>query len=99
MATKHSYEKETSKKNILRSWFDVFMDIFKQIKVTNAPWYGKLFGFIIWPLIVLYMFIVSLIQLILYPIFYVITVIMLDDELANVMKYHVKKVWSKEYWI
>lgn len=71
---------------------------FSMIKNSKVSWFTKTMAFIVFPFVLLYIYICGLIQMILYPILYFILTIIYDKELRNEVAYSMRKVWSTDYW-
>ena len=70
----------------------------RMIKNSNMSTFKKILAFIAIPFVVAYMFICGLIQLVFYPILYVILTLLYDFDLRNEVAYSIRKVWSIDYW-
>lgn len=71
---------------------------FNMIKNSKASWFTKTLAFIVFPFVVMYLGLCGLLQMVFYPILYVILTFLYDFELREDVAYQMRKVWSVDYW-
>lgn len=72
--------------------------VFSMINTSKMTLWKKILAFIVVPFVIFYLAICGLIQMILYPILYVVLTIVYDKDLRKEVAYSMKKFWSIEYW-
>ena len=72
--------------------------VFSMINTSKMSLFKKILAFILVPFVVFYLAICGLIQMILYPILYVVLTILYDFDLREDVVYSMRKVWSTNYW-
>ena len=72
--------------------------VVKMILKSRTTWYMKTLALIVLPFIILYLIICGILQMILYPILYVVLTLICDYQLRRDVLYSMKIVYSFDYW-
>ena len=72
--------------------------VVKMILKSSTTWYMKTLALIIFPFIIIYLVICGILQMILYPILYVVLTLIYDYQLRSDVLDSMKIVYSFDYW-
>ena len=72
--------------------------VVKMILKSKTTWYMKTLALIIFPFIIIYLAICGILQMILYPVLYIVLTFLYDFELRDDVAYQIRKIYSTDYW-
>lgn len=72
--------------------------VVRMILKSKTTWFMKTLALIVFPLIIIYLVICGVLQMILYPVLYIIVTLLGDMSLREEVARSIRNVWSTNYW-